>query len=76
LGRPGDDEDGLGAGFFRQTKARSFDGITLNSPGLASHLYGLVNAISAVLISFVNINKITVLKTGVGPTAIQGRLNP
>jgi hypothetical protein len=76
LGRPGDDEDSLGAGFFRQTKARSFDGITLNSPGLASHLYGLVNAISAVLISFVNINKITVLKTGVGPTAIQGRLNP
>jgi hypothetical protein len=74
LGRPGDDEDGLGAGFFRQTKARSFEGITLNSPGLASHLYGLVNAISVVLISFVN--KITVLKTGVGPTAIQGRLNP
>jgi hypothetical protein len=36
----------------------------------------LVNAIGAVLISFVNINKITVLKTGVGPTAIQGRLNP
>jgi len=27
----------------------------------------LVNAIGAVLISFVNINKITVLKTGVGP---------
>ena len=74
MGRPGDDEDGLGAGFFRQTKARSFEGITLNSPGLASHLYGLVNAISVVLISFVN--KITVLKTGVGPTAIQGRLNP